>query len=72
MFDATYFGREFSDTSGSFRVRAEFIEFQPDRGSGSHVLLRKADGSEIAVAMNRLSKADQAWIRDEVKRRKQP
>lgn len=66
------FGREFRDASGSFRVRAEFVEFQPDRGRGSRVILRKADGSQVDVAMNRLSKDDQAWIRDEVKRRREP
>lgn len=64
------FGREFSDSTGGFRIRAEFVEFQPDRGRGSRVILRKADSTEVDVAMNRLSKEDQAWIREEVKRRK--
>lgn len=60
------FGRKFTSTAGT-TTRAEFVEF---RFQGSRVVLKKEDGSLIDVSMNQLSKEDQQWIRDELKRRK--
>ena len=60
------FGRKFTSTAGT-TTRAEFVEF---RFQGSRVILKKEDGSLIDVSMNQLSKEDQQWIRDELKRRK--
>lgn len=59
------FGRQFTSRTGS-QMRAKFIEF---RFQGSRVILEKEDGSELDVSMNDLSKSDQDWIREEVKRR---
>lgn len=56
----------FTDKSGQYTTRAEFVEF---RFQGSRVILRKADGTEVDISMNDLSREDQSWVRDEVKRR---
>lgn len=43
---------------GSFSVDAEFLSM-----AGGNVKLRKADGSEISVQLDKLSEDDQQWIR---------
>ncbi len=58
--------RKWSDDSGSFSIEADFIGFED-----SKVILKKADGATIRVAQHRLSKADQIFFRDELKKRKQ-
>jgi len=52
--------RTWTDTSGEFTVEAEFV-----RLSMGTVTLRKADGSEISLSMEKLSEDDQAWVRDQ-------
>lgn len=64
--------RTFTDKTGQHTTVAEFLEFKTDATRGSRVTLRKTDGKEIEVPMNSLSKDDQQWIRDEVKRRREP
>lgn len=57
--------RAWKDDAGKFAVAARFLEFK----AGS-VSLQRLDGKLITVPMNRLSRADQKWVRDEVKRSK--
>jgi hypothetical protein len=67
------FGHEFTDSTGEYHTRAEFVDFHQATGSQpSTVTLRKKDGTFKDVPMNSLSKDDQEWIRAEVKRRKGP
>lgn len=63
---ASTFGRVFTSKAGT-AVRAEFVEFQ---FQGSRVILRKHDGQLLDVSMNDLSRDDQQWIREELKRRR--
>lgn len=51
--------RTWTDTTGGFSVEAEFA------GAGfGKVKLRKRDGSQISVRLDRLSEADRQWIAD--------
>ncbi|WP_158261133.1 MULTISPECIES: PQQ-binding-like beta-propeller repeat protein [Pirellulaceae] len=50
--------RNWTDSTGQFNIEAEFVEY-----SQGDVTLKKSDGETIVVPMNKLSKADQAWIR---------
>jgi outer membrane protein assembly factor BamB len=56
--------RTWTDPTGQFRIEAEFVDY----GEGT-VRLKKTDGSELSVAMNKLSAADQQWVRTELRRR---
>jgi len=59
--------REWTDSKGKSLVVAKFIEYK-----SAHVHLeRKEDGKRIEIPSTRLSKQDQEWIRDELKRRKE-
>lgn len=49
--------REWSDSSGSFRVKARFV-----RIAGENVVLEREDGQEVNVRITRLSEADQKII----------
>jgi hypothetical protein len=49
--------REWKDTSGKFSVEAEFVGH-----SEGNVQLRRADGTVITVALDRLSEKDRAFI----------
>jgi len=49
--------RTWSDASGKFSIEAEFVDL-----IGDEVLLKKADGSAITVAVSRLSLADRRYI----------
>jgi len=49
--------REWTDSTGKFSVEAELVEVQ-----GEKVILKKADGSVLAVAIARLSEADQQYV----------
>lgn len=51
--------RTWTSSAGQFSVEADFVSF----GAGA-VKLKKLDGSEISVPLERLSEADQKWIRD--------
>ncbi len=57
--------RTWTDANGAFSVTAKFVKF-----TNSSVYLLKQDGKEIQVLMSRLSKADQEWVRTELKSRK--
>lgn len=50
--------RSWTDSTGQFNIEAEFVEY-----AKGDVKLKKADGETITVPMNKLSKADQTWIR---------
>jgi len=49
--------REFTDSSGKFRVTATFVS-----ADATNVKLRRLDGKEVTVPIARLSEGDQAWI----------
>jgi hypothetical protein len=51
--------REWTDQSGKFKVKAEFEAIEKDQ-----VVLKKADGAQIRVSINRLSKADREYLRN--------
>ncbi len=46
-------------TSGKFKTEAEFVKVSED---GKTVTLKKPDGKEVHVALNKLSKADQDFV----------
>jgi len=48
-----------TSADGKFSTDAEFIYM-----GGGAVKLRKKDGNEISVPLDRLSDSDQKWIRD--------
>ena len=50
--------RQWSDSSGQFRIEAEVVEIL-----GDEVCLKKRDGSEITVPISRLSQEDQEFLR---------
>jgi hypothetical protein len=52
-------GKKWSSADGKFSTEAEFMS-----AGGGKVKLRKRDGSEISVAIDRLSVEDQRWIQD--------
>jgi outer membrane protein assembly factor BamB len=58
--------RQWSDSSGKFRVDAELIDFKDGK-----VSLRKADGTIVQTPLGKLSQADQKFLRAELKRRKE-
>jgi SLA1 homology domain 1, SHD1 len=51
--------RVFTDITGEHKVTASFV-----RLDGANVKLRKEDGTEIVLSMDKLSESDQEWIRD--------
>jgi hypothetical protein len=51
--------RTWTDNTGSFKVSAEFVSF----GNGK-VKLRKQDGNEVTVPLERLSTADVEFVRE--------
>jgi hypothetical protein len=55
--------RTWTDASGKHKTEAEFVSM-----TAGKVKLRKADGSIVTLPMDKLSKADQKWIRDRAKR----
>lgn len=57
--------RNWADSTGKFSVIAEFIRYK----SGQVYLRRRENGKEIELSMVRLSKEDQKWVRDELRRR---
>lgn len=56
--------REWSDSSGKFRIDAELI-----RVDDKEVQLRKEDGKIVKIPLNRLSATDQAFIRQRAQSR---
>lgn len=52
------FAREWTDASGSYRVQADLLDF-----SGGIVRLVKEDGKVVSIPLNKLSSADQAYVR---------
>lgn len=51
---------EWTDQSGKFRVKAEFESIEKDA-----VVLNKADGTQIRVPLNRLSKEDRDYLKNQ-------
>lgn len=71
--------RTFTDHTGKFSVEAEFLDFKdgeailnclPNQPDSSY-LERSEEVYELAVPMLRLSEEDQAWIREELRRRRE-
>ncbi len=54
--------RTWTDSSGQFKIEAEFESY----AEGS-VTLKKQDGETITVPMTKLSRADQTWVRAELR-----
>ncbi|MEX2174253.1 MAG: SHD1 domain-containing protein [Pirellulaceae bacterium] len=50
--------REWTDPSGKFRIQAELVAIRGDK-----VVLEKADGTILSVPLNKLSAADQAFLK---------
>ena len=50
--------REWTDSTGSFHLQAEYLGFDDGK-----VRLQKADGTVIAVPLERLSQADREFVR---------
>ena len=55
--DEASFVRTWSDATGDFTLDAQFAGVKQDK-----VMLKKSDGKTIAVAVDRLSKADRAYV----------
>lgn len=55
--------RTWHDKSGGYTIEAEYLWHTPDK-----VCLRRADGKEVKVPMDRLSDDDVEWIKQQVKR----
>jgi hypothetical protein len=55
--------RTWTDTTGEHETEARFVI-----ASMGSVTLRKADGSEVTMPMERLSEADQEWIRERARK----
>ena len=53
--------RDWKDTSGRFSISAELVEVL-----GETVQLRKAGGTEVSVALDRLCVADQEYVREQM------
>lgn len=56
--------RTWTTADGKFKIEAKFIAFRNDR-----VVLEKRDGKQVGVPPARLSEADRAYYRAELKRR---
>ena len=54
---AIWRGRMWSDKSGSFKMKAALLRVEPDK-----VFLRKEDGKELSVEIEKLSVADQKFL----------
>jgi len=57
--------RKWTDKSGERTFEGKFIEFSNNRVQ----LIRRDDRKPVQVAMHALSKDDQKWVRDELKKR---
>jgi hypothetical protein len=51
--------REWVDSSGQFKIRAVYV----GRAANGGVVLRRDDGTEVTVPMERLSAADQGFLK---------
>lgn len=58
--------RMFTDSTGKFQVEAKYVNF----ADGKVSLIRKDNEKEIEMDYDRLSKTDQAYVREERRRRK--
>ena len=57
--------REFVDTTGKFKTVARFVKFE-----GGKVHLEREDGNVVELSMNQLSKEDQDFVREQIRRQK--
>ena len=53
------FARQWTDSTGKFTIEAEFVEFKD-----GEVRLKKASGSIITIPVEKLSEADQKFVRE--------
>lgn len=59
--------RTWIDSTGKYKTVGKFIDFK----NGHANIERTQDGKSISVPISRLSDADQKWIREELKRRRE-
>ena len=57
--------REWTDSTGNHTILASFVKFE---GGKAH--FKKEDGEDLELSMNKLSKDDQKFIRDILKKKK--
>ncbi len=57
--------RTWTDSTGKYQVQADFVKFE-----NGQVFLKTQDGKTLAIPMSKLSTADQSWVRDELRRRR--
>ena len=60
LFSASLDARIWTDSTGKYRIEAEFVQLE-----GETVHLRRPDGQSIAIPLERLSPADQAYARQQ-------
>ena len=58
LFTPAAFARKWTDSTGTFSIEAELLDFQDGK-----VRLKKPNGNVITVAVDRLSQADQQFVR---------
>ena len=58
--------RTWTDRSGRFTVEAEMVDYADGK-----VTLKKEDGTTVTLPLSKLSFADQKWLREELKRRRE-
>ena len=58
--------RTWTDASGTHKTEAAFLRYERD---GGNVHLQKKDGGTLAVPMDRLSRKDQSYVKQELSRR---
>ena len=58
--------RSWTDRSGKYKIEAEFVGF-----SDGKAMLKRSDGRLLSIRASQLSPADQKFIRDEMKRRRE-
>lgn len=58
--------RFFTDASGKFRLKATIVDLNE-----THVKLRKVDGQEVTIAIEKLSESDQKFLNDSYRKYKE-
>ena len=61
--------RTFRDDTGDFAVEARLVSFRNHQQHGGMITIEKETGTVVELPISRLSTDDQAWVRDEIKRR---
>lgn len=64
VFTTVAFARQWTDSTGKYTVEAEFLDFKDGK-----VRMKKDDGKTISMALERLSNADQEFVKSQVSTR---